>query len=250
MSGPTEATEAQPVWKIQLHEEVGSTNDLAGRLPGWNAVLARRQTGGRGRYRRSWVSDEGGLWLSAVLPTPGPADRWAILPLAAGWALRSAIASLGVENLRLRWPNDLMVGPAKLAGILVERFRPDAAVVGIGINLLNRPELQQPELAGQVTRLADLLPAPPPHEEVLAALLAKLTEAQQLLAQGQADTLLPSLNEAWRIRQVQITLEGHAEPLTGEFEGVDIQGNLLILDKTGRSHRLSPLAVALLRECA
>jgi len=248
MSGDTVASQAQPVWKIQLHEELGSTNDLAGRLPGWNVVLARRQTGGRGRYRRSWVSDEGGLWLSAVLPTPGPAERWAVLPLAAGWALRAAIASLGVSDLRLRWPNDLMVGRTKLAGILVERFRPDAAVIGIGINLLNRPELQQPELAGLVTRLADLLPEPPSQEQVLAALLAKLTEAQHLLEQGQADALLPSLNEAWRIRRVQVALTERQAPLIGEFEGVDIQGNLIIVDATGQRRILSPLAVELLRE--
>jgi BirA family biotin operon repressor/biotin-[acetyl-CoA-carboxylase] ligase len=58
-----------PIWRVTRHDEVGSTNDLAGKLPGWHAVVAKRQLQGRGRYRRSWVSDEGGIWFSAVLPT-------------------------------------------------------------------------------------------------------------------------------------------------------------------------------------
>ncbi len=175
-----------PVWHLHNHALVESTNDLAGQLPGWHAVVAARQTSGRGRYRRTWVSDAGGLWLSAVLPTPGPADRWAILPLAAGWALREMLASLGVSGTRLRWPNDLMIGPAKLAGILVERFNPATAVIGIGINYTNDPAAADPDLAGRVTRLADLVQPLPPREAVLATLLAHLAQAQQRIAAERA----------------------------------------------------------------
>jgi len=238
----------QSSWKIQQHEELASTNDLAGRLPGWNAVLARRQTQGRGRYRRAWVSDEGGIWLSAVLPTPGPAADWAILPLAAGWALRSAVASLGVTGLRLRWPNDLMIGRAKLAGILVERYQPDCAVIGIGINHLNQPDRSAPELAGTVTRLADLLDPVPARETVIATLLALLAEAQRKIATGQSEAFLPELNEAWSLRRVLVRLCDGAGEFEGEFQGVDIQGNLLVTDLSGHHHCLSPLRVELLRE--
>jgi len=238
----------QSSWKLQQHEEVTSTNDLARGLPGWHAVLARRQTQGRGRYRRAWVSDEGGLWLSAVLPTPGAAADWSILPLAAGWALRSAIASLGVQDLRLRWPNDLMVGKAKLAGILVERYQPDCAVIGIGINHLNQPDRTAPELAGTVTRLADLLEPVPSREIVLATLLAALAEAQQRIASGRSEDFLPELNEAWSIRHVHVRLSNGAGEFSGEFQGVDGQGNLLVLDQSGTQRRLSPLSVELLRE--
>jgi BirA family biotin operon repressor/biotin-[acetyl-CoA-carboxylase] ligase len=155
-----------------------------------------------------------------------------------------------VSQLRLRWPNDLMVGPAKLAGILVERFSPETAVVGIGINLLNDPVRAQPELAGQVARLADLVPTLPSREQVLATLLALLAEAQSRIQRGETHSFLPELNEAWRIRRVSLSLHDQETPLSGDFLGVDALGNLLLQDTTGRQHRLSPLAVALLRECS
>jgi len=237
-----------PAWQLQRLDQVESTNDLAGRLPGWHAVTARTQTRGRGRYRRNWVSDIGGIWISATLPTPAPAEQWAVLPLAAGWALRAAIESLGVSGLRLRWPNDLMRGRTKLAGILVERFTPSTAVVGIGINYLNDPVAAAPELAGTVVRLADLLDPLPPEELVIASLLAHLAEAQHRIEIGAVEAFLPALNEAWQIDRVSLQLSSSRAPVIGKFKGVDAAGNLLVLDESGANRVLSPLDVELLRE--
>ena len=238
-----------PAWQVHAHRLVESTNDLAGQLSGWHAVVADQQTRGRGRYRRHWVSDAGGLWFSAVLPTPGPAERWAILPLAAGWALREMLAGLGVAGTRLRWPNDLMIGPAKLAGILVERFRPDTVVVGLGLNYTNNPAAADPTLAGQVTRLADLVQPLPPREQVLAALLGHLAHAQRCIAAGGLAELLPTLNTAWHTGRVTVTLHPPATaPLTGVFLGVTAAGDLRLRTDDGREHILPPIDVALLRE--
>ena len=235
-------------WTVHLHASATSTNDLAAPLPGWHAVVADRQSGGRGRHRRSWVSDQGGLWLSAVLPTPGPAADWAILPLAAGWALRSALADLGVTDTRLRWPNDLMVGPAKLAGILVERFRADTAVVGLGLNLLNQPETHDPALAGQTVRLADLIAPVPVRSVVLDAILERLAHAQRLIADRSVADLLPTLNTAWTGARVAIEIDGRPAPLTGRLSAVDATGRLQLNADDGTRHHLSPLQVARLRE--
>ncbi len=237
-----------PSWTLLRLDEVESTNDIAGRQPPWHAVTARTQTRGRGRYRRSWVSDLGGIWISANLPTPGAPEAWGVLPLAAGWALRAALSSLGVAQLRLRWPNDLMVGRAKLAGILVERFTSAGAVVGIGINYLNHPEEASPELRGHTLRLADLLTPLPSEEQVIGTLLACLAEAQDRIASGRVSEFLPSLNSAWQIDRVAVTLSGSSQPLLGSFLGVDQAGNLLVRSDDGRQHCLSPLAVELLRE--
>lgn len=239
---------ATPEWTLHLHTKAVSTNDLAAPLPGWHAVVADRQTGGRGRHRRAWVSDEGGLWLSAVLPTPGPVADWAILPLAAGWAVRAALADLGVFNIRLRWPNDVMVGRAKLAGILVERFRADTAVVGLGLNLVNRPELHDDALAGQTVRLADLLRPTPTRAVVLDTILARLAHAQHLVADRSVKDLLPTLNTAWTGARVSIDLDGRAAPLVGRLTAVDAEGRLQLDADDGVRHHLSPLQVARLRE--
>ncbi|MFH1500173.1 MAG: biotin--[acetyl-CoA-carboxylase] ligase [Verrucomicrobiota bacterium] len=239
---------ATPEWTLHLHTKAVSTNDLAAPLAGWHAVIADRQSGGRGRHRRAWVSDEGGLWLSAVLPTPGPAADWAILPLAAGWAVRAALADLGVFNIRLRWPNDLMAGRAKLAGILVERYRADTAVVGLGLNLTNRPETHDTALAGQTARLADLLNPPPPRAVVLDAILTRLAHAQHLIADRSAADFLPALNTAWTGARVAIDLDGRAAPLVGRLTAVDAAGRLQLDADDGVRHHLSPLQVARLRE--
>lgn len=235
-------------WTLQMHRDTTSTNDLAAALPGWHAVVADRQSSGRGRYRRNWVSDLGGLWLSAVLPTPGPAADWSILPLVAGWAVRTALADLGVEHIRLRWPNDLMVGRAKLAGILVERFNARTAVIGLGLNLTNQPELHDSQLAGQTVRLADLLFPCPTRTVVLTAILDRLAHAQDRIANHAIDELLPALNTAWTGARVAIEIDGQPAPLIGQLTAVDAAGRLQLDAEDGRRHHLSPLQVARLRE--
>jgi BirA family biotin operon repressor/biotin-[acetyl-CoA-carboxylase] ligase len=92
-------------WTVHEFAEVTSTNALAAHLPPWSAVRADEQTAGRGRSGRPWVSDRGGLWLSAVVPTPGDPAVWALLPLATGWALLTVLHELEVAGARLRWPD-------------------------------------------------------------------------------------------------------------------------------------------------
>ena len=159
---PPSAARALDGWTLHEWDEVSSTNLAAAALPPWSAVRAEVQRAGRGRQGRPWVSDRGGLWFSAVLPTPGNTAPWALLPLAAGWAVLSAVRELGLSTARLRWPNDILVDRRKLAGILVDKFSSDAAVVGIGLNVFNHPAAADPALVDQAICLADLLPAPPP----------------------------------------------------------------------------------------
>ncbi len=242
------APNVSPSWHILQLDVVSSTNDIAGKLPGWNAVIAKSQLQGRGRYRRHWVSDEGGIWLSAVLPTPGNADAWAILPLAAGWALRETMEGYGVPGMRLRWPNDLMVERSKLAGILVERYSPDTAVVGIGINYNNAPEAFQPDLAGQVVRLCDLVAPPPSREEIVAQVLAHLAVAQERIASARITELLPALNAAWKIGRVSVATPGAQAHIIGSFLGVDERGRLLLESDDGKRICLPPNEVEILRE--
>ncbi|OIR07225.1 bifunctional ligase/repressor BirA [mine drainage metagenome] len=247
MSAPA-LPETAPAWRILQLDVVSSTNDVAGKLPGWNAVVARSQLQGRGRYRRSWVSDEGGVWLSAVLPTPGDPEAWSILPLAAGWALRETMDTFGVTGMRLRWPNDLMVERGKLAGILVERYSAETAVVGIGINYDNSPEAVQPDLAGQVARLRDLIDPTPARETVVVQLLAHLAIAQNHIASGRASEMLPALNAAWKIGRVAVATPSSERQIVGMFLGVDERGRLLLETENGARICLPPNEVEILRE--
>jgi BirA family biotin operon repressor/biotin-[acetyl-CoA-carboxylase] ligase len=235
-------------WMLHEFAEVTSTNSLAAHLPPWTAVRAGVQTAGRGRTNRQWISDEEGLWLSAVVPTPGDIAAWSLLPLAAGWAVLSVVRGLGLPDARLRWPNDILVGRRKLAGILVDRFSPEVAVVGIGLNVANHPEETDPALTGEVTCLTDLLPHPPLFHALIVQLLAALTGEHHRLESGNAGGLCRDLNGAWCHRQVQVTLAGGRGAINGHLDGIDPSGALLVRDAAGEMRVLPAHRVERLRE--
>lgn len=115
---------------------VGSTFDVvdtaAEHLATWATL---DQTAGRGRLGREWVAPAGRCLAASILVRPSvPEHQWSWLPLAVGLALVQAVDPFVAGRARLKWPNDVLVGERKVAGILCER-RGDAVVVGIGVNL-------------------------------------------------------------------------------------------------------------------
>ena len=136
-------------WQVQRVPETGSTNADLVKLakagePEGAVLVADHQTAGRGRHGRTWHGPPGaGLAVSFLLrPTAVPGHRWPWLPLLAGVAIVEALQVYPGINTALKWPNDVLVGPAKLAGILVERVdgtSGTAAVVGIGLNVSAAP---------------------------------------------------------------------------------------------------------------
>jgi BirA family transcriptional regulator, biotin operon repressor / biotin---[acetyl-CoA-carboxylase] ligase len=219
-------------WRLREYPIVDSTNLVASTLDVWEAVRADQQSAGRGRFQRSWVSDKGGLWLSAVVPidTEGRAGR--VLPLVVGLAVCDVLRALGVRSLRMRWPNDLLVGDRKLAGLLIDQFTTGLAVIGIGVNVLNDPEATDPGLRNQTTRLADLVPRPPSVPDLAAMVLRSLRPVMYGSANGNFPTLLPRVNELWgRPRRVELDLDGETQG--GVFRGVDEDGRLILSDDSG-----------------
>jgi BirA family biotin operon repressor/biotin-[acetyl-CoA-carboxylase] ligase len=157
-----------------------------------------------------------------------------MLPLAAGLALCETFSQLGLSGHRLRWPNDIMVGPAKLAGILVERIRPETAVVGIGINLTNRPETADPALAGTVARLADLLASPPSLSTLRDLVLVEIVRAHSMLAADKPELLVSGLEHYWRPIPVRVSIREGCADLEGRFAGVDRAGRVLLATPSGQ----------------
>ena len=138
-----------PAWlgrSLDRRENVVSTMDectaaLRAGAPDGHVVVARRQSGGRGRTGRAWHSaDEGGLYLSFVLRGFDSAAAASGLTLSVGVGALDAVRALGVERATLKWPNDVVVDGRKLAGILTswvdgETPASSGAVVGIGLNV-------------------------------------------------------------------------------------------------------------------
>jgi len=136
------AVHPRGLWReIQVTERTGSTNADCGEravagAPEGIVVAAEEQTAGRGRLGRSWVSPPRAALTFSVLLRPAgvPPVRRGWLPLLAGVAAARAVRRVSGLDTRLKWPNDLLIGPGKLAGILAEQSG-DAVVVGIGVNV-------------------------------------------------------------------------------------------------------------------
>jgi BirA family biotin operon repressor/biotin-[acetyl-CoA-carboxylase] ligase len=155
---------------IRTVSETGSTNDdlaalaRAGVAEGtW--LRAERQTGGKGRQGRVWLSPPGNLYASTIvriLPNDPPAPT---LALVAAIALHEVVAP-HAPQVRIKWPNDLLADGAKLSGILLERQN-DAVIVGFGVNLAHHPEdIGRP--ATSLAALTGIAPEPAVFLEILA----------------------------------------------------------------------------------
>ena len=193
-------------------------------------LIADRQTDGRGRQGRAWSDGAGNFMGSTafrVLPTdPVPAS----LSLAAGLALFEAVAPLvpPLPGARLKWPNDLLVGKAKVAGILLERAG-DWIVMGFGVNLASAPAL--PDRA--TTALASF--GPTPDRDLFAANLAQhLAQEIDRWRQYGLDPLLRRWTAA--AHPIGTVLQVHPpgeESVAGAFAGLTDDGSLLLRVQDG-----------------
>jgi BirA family biotin operon repressor/biotin-[acetyl-CoA-carboxylase] ligase len=244
--------------RIYWLETAASTNDVAAHLADLGAeegtiVVAEAQTAGRGRMGRVWFSPPGaGLYVSIVLrPLPAPRASAAqgldvvqtpsaLLTLAAGVALAEAVqASTGLA-VEIKWPNDLLAGKRKLAGILAEAAAQGGAlhfvVLGCGLNL--RSAAYPPELAERVTSIEAEVDRPADRALILAEILAALAARYADLQGGRFDAILG----AWRERAPSLpgSLVEWDSPRgvqRGRAEDIDQTGALLVRTN-GRTERL------------
>lgn len=215
---------------IRTVSETGSTNaDLAGRLSAGEVVpegewlIADRQTAGRGRQGRTWFDGHGNFMGSTVVH-PGRGDPSpASLALLCGLTLHEVVAPLVPPPHRalLKWPNDVMIGSAKLAGILLERVG-DAVVVGIGVNLV-----QAPQVDGRETIALSAF-GPAPDRDHFAASLARQMDME--LDRWRSFGLEPLIRRWLAAAHPEGTALKVGEPgapaLEGKFAGLSADGAL------------------------
>ena len=237
-------------WRVEVLEECPSTNAyVAGRArsgePPGLVLVAEHQQAGRGRLDRVWVTPPRAALTVSLLVAPEtvPLARWPWLPLLAGLAVRDmvgdAVGSAGVRA-ELKWPNDVLLDGAKVAGILVERVETpsgDAAVVGIGLNVSStRAEL--PVESATSLALAGATGAGLDRTALLDALLVTFGRRFDGWASSAGHGLLPAYTRACSTlgRRVRVELPG-GTTLTGDATGVDDDGRLLV-DTGGQVHVL------------
>lgn len=211
--------------------------------PSGSVVVCERQTAGRGRRGRAWLSAPGASLTFSLLKRFAPGARpLAGLSLAVGAAVAHALEDMGATGIGLKWPNDILVADAKLGGILVETITErgaQLAVIGIGLNVQLPKELAA-TIPAETADLLSAMPAVPSRNLILARLLARLdTALSAFVRAGFAGCVEAWLaRHAYAGRAVRILADG-VPPVEGCCHGVDADGALLLETGTGIRRILS-----------
>lgn len=215
-------------WRLEAHAELASTSDECVRRakagePAGLAVLALRQTAGRGSRGRSWNAPEGNLNLSILLRPSRTLAEAGLFSLITGIAVAQALEGLGARHLSLKWPNDILADGAKLAGILIDAAPDDGKldwlVAGIGVNLRYAPEIPGRRTASLAQQGLEIEP-----EIAAGAILSCLEIWMEAPAED--------IRQAWLARghalgtPMEIAFAGKS--LAGGFAGLTGRGELLL----------------------
>lgn len=218
-------------WDLRVFDTLDSTNEEVHRqaeagAPEGFAARARQQTAGRGRRGRAWASPPGNLFLSLLLRPKATPAQAATLSFLTCVALGEAIDLAGVpaSDVTNKWPNDLLVGGAKIAGILLEsRTRPDAALdwvtVGVGVNLASHPDDTLYPVTSLKAQGSDVGP-----EDFAGWLLARYGYWYN---RWQAEGFAP-VRAAWLARA-----QGLGQPVVVRLPDRELHGRFAALDDSG-----------------
>lgn len=218
--------------------EVDSTNNEAIKLAmagdaGNIWITANSQTLGKARRGRQWISKAGNLYASLLLIDFTPQTNASVLPLLAAVALYDSMAKIinNKNNLKIKWPNDLLLNNKKIAGILLEQGKDchgrQWTVLGFGVNCLHYPQNVLHKATSFTNEGYAVLPS-----EIFQSLFDCTAEA---LANWQKYPLPENLSSQWLERccglgsQIEVRLAN--ETLSGIFENLDKSGNLILQTK-------------------
>lgn len=231
-----------PGFRVVHREVVDSTNRLAADLarrgaPEGTAVVAEAQTAGRGRLGRSWASPRArNLYLSLVLRPPLAPSAAPQIALAAALSVVRAIAAEGAGGAEIKWPNDVLLGGAKVAGILAEleaeaeRLR--FVVLGVGVNLNAREADFPAELRGRATSLLETTGRRVDRARFTGRLLGFLARDYGVFLRGGFAALRPEYERFHGLRGRRVEVRGGVAA-AGKVRGVDDDGALLLEGPAG-----------------
>ncbi len=226
--------------KVLLYDEVTSTNDLAHRMaqdgePEGVCIFARSQTSGRGRLGTDWVSPHGkGLYFSFILRPVLPADGACRITLTVAWAVARALGQAGVEQVTIKWPNDIFVDGKKACGILTEMClkgaRIDYLVVGVGVNVNSASH----ELPPSATSLKESAARDFDLDDLSHIMIREIDRAYVLYLDGGFPKILQGVKEASSLvlgARVRIHTQGAL--IEGYALDFDNDGGLIVRTDSG-----------------
>ncbi len=215
------------IFKTLFFDTVASTNDTAKEYPVGTIIIATTQTAGRGRMGRSWHSVPGNLFMSAVVPDFGPQT-----PLLSFVAAVAVAKALDTFHPTLKWPNDVLIGGAKVCGILLEKSD-NGVIVGIGLNVAAPP--QAADLLYPVTALNGALTA---HEAA-----QRIEKELGILIDGVIRNGFAPVLASWKKYAPgpgeKMTVRLPDKTITGIFDSLDSAGRLCLRLSDGRIEKIA-----------
>ncbi|HWH79379.1 MAG TPA: biotin--[acetyl-CoA-carboxylase] ligase [Candidatus Binatus sp.] len=233
---------------LHYFSAIDSTNNYARRLAENGVaegaiVLAESQSQGRGRLGRVWQSPPfTNLYLSIILrPKLRPAQAPQITLMAAV-ALAEALDSLLARPVAIKWPNDILFGGKKLAGILTEAAcdveQLHYVILGIGVNLNYRIESMPDEIRARATSIAEITGKSISRESFLRRLIQDIERCYGELEASGLATIAPRWEAHFSLRGKAVRVELLDQRIEGRARGIDRDGALLIEDNQGEVHRV------------
>jgi BirA family biotin operon repressor/biotin-[acetyl-CoA-carboxylase] ligase len=228
--------------------ELDSTNIYARQLAENGAregeiVIAEAQTQGRGRLGRRWQSPPfANLYFSVILRPQLPPAHAPQITLMAAVALAETVESFIRQSSTIKWPNDILVGGKKLAGILTEAAcdseRLHYVILGIGVNLNYRLAAMPDEIRTRATSVAELTGKSVSRESFLRRLIHDLDRCYGELEEASFSSLAPRWEAHFGLRGQRVRVELFDQIVTGWARGIDRDGALLVQDDQGRTQRV------------
>ncbi len=228
-------------YHLLSYDVLDSTNSEAKRLAGGGAshgavIWAKRQTAGRGRLGREWVSVEGNLYTTVLISPTAPLEECPQLSFVASLAVADTLEAIlpDPKLIACKWPNDVLVSGKKISGILLESFTTKELIrerqwiaVGVGINVDNFPE----HVMYPATCLRDAGVELISAKIVLSRFIHNFIHRYD---QWEAKGFAP-IEKAWKAKayqlgkKVEVVVGDHQ--VSGVFEGIDASGQMLLRDK-------------------
>ena len=240
---------AQSIFSSHIHyyPSIDSTNAVAKALAGQGApegtlVVTEEQIAGRGRRGRSWVSPAGAnLLFSVLLRPPMEGDRVFVLTMVLALAGVKAVQKVAAVEAMIKWPNDLYVGPKKLAGVLTEFAvrgkQVDWVVPGMGINVAWRPDA--PEQGGvPATSLLEETGQRVSRNELLIELLTEFEGLYKEVVAGNMEGLYEEWNRNCLVLGKAVVVATEKERIEGKALRIDDCGALILEDAEGNERRI------------
>lgn len=233
---------------IRVFQETASTNDSVDKLGRDGVaegivVFAEKQTRGRGRMGREWISPAGkGLWFSLLLRPPWPPQSATWITIAAANALARAIQSQTGLAPRIKWPNDILVDGKKVCGVLTELAAEidtiKHIVLGIGVDVNLEAADLPPELREIATSLRLALGEMVHRSDLAAEILTQLEFEYQRLLKGDFASVAEEWEERCSTLGKTVSIQQGGRTLSGRAEALDGQGALLVRTQHGHLERV------------